>query len=198
MGARARLVGGYLLAGFPLWAQALVVRVSNDHLRVSAPALRFVAGRPLERLHDGAPVAFAFQLSLSLDSHASVLMRDIQRFVMSYDLWEEKFSVLKLGQARRSVSHLSAEAAETWCLDALSLPASGLAAERPFWIKLEGRTEEGGEPGGPDSEGSVTLGRLIEWFSRRARSEQPRWTAVAGPLRLAELRRSSPRAPGAK
>lgn len=198
MGARARLLGGCLLAGFPLWAQSLVVRMTNDHLRVSAPTLRFVAGRPLERLHDGAPVAFAFQLSLSIDSHATTLPRDIQRFVMSYDLWEEKFSILKLGPARRSVSHLPAEGAEAWCLDILALPASGLTPEKPFWIKLEGRTEEGGEPAGPVSEGSMSLNRLIEWFSRRTRSEQPRWIATAGPLRLAELRKSSPRAPGAK
>ena len=198
MGARAQILGGCLLAGFPVWAQSLVVRLSNDHLRVSAPGLRFVAGKPLERLHDGAPVAFAFQLSLSIDAHATILLRDIQRFVMSYGLWEEKFSILKLGHPRSSVSHLSAEGAEAWCLEALALPASGLASEKPFWMKLEGRMEDAREPAGLENEGSVSLSRLIELFSRRTRAEQTRWAAAAGPLRLAGLKKSSVRAPGAQ
>lgn len=198
MAMRARILGGWLLAGFPLWAQSLLVRLTDDHLRVSAPALRFVTGKPLERLHDGAPVVFALQLSLSVDAQAATLLRDIQRFVMSYDLWEEKFSILKLGHPRGAVSHLSAEGAEAWCLDSLALPASGLAPEKPFWIKLEGRVEEAAEPAGLESEGNVSLSRLIELFSRRTRSEQTRWAAAAGPLRLAGLKRSSERAPGTK
>jgi hypothetical protein len=198
MATCARILGGCLLAGLPLWAQSLLVRLTNDHLRVSAPGLRFVAGKPLERLHDGAPVAFAFQLSLSIDAHATILLRDIQRFVMSYDLWEEKFSILKLGHPRSSVSHLSAEGAEAWCLEALALPASGLASEKPFWMKLEGRMEDAREPAGLENEGSVSLSRLIELFSRRTRTEQTRWAAAAGPLRLAGLKKSSVRAPGAQ
>lgn len=189
--ARRCLLGG-LAACLPLCGQSLVARLVNDHLRVSAPQLRFLSGKLLERLHNGAPVALAFQLTLSTDSALSVWGRDVARFVVSYDLWEEKFAVTRLGRPPGSVSHLSAEAAEAWCLEALSLPVGGLAPEKPFWLKLEGRVENPGQEAATEETG-MSLARLVELFSRRSRQQQERWTAQAGPMRLADLRKSSGR-----
>lgn len=191
--ARRCLLAG-LAAGFTLPAQQLVPRLANDHILVSAPQLRFLAGKVLERLHNGAPVVIALQLSLSSDGWTSVGLRDIVRFVISYDLWEEKFSVVRLGRPAGSASHLSAEAAQAWCIDALALPTAGLAENRPFWIKLEGRAEDPKEEAGREAEDAVSLARLVELFSRRTHSRQERWAAQAGPLRLADLRKSSGRA----
>lgn len=190
--ARRCLLGG-LAACLPLCGQSLVARLVNGHLRVSAPKLHFLTGKLLERLHNGAPVALAFQLTLATDSALNVWGRDVARFVVSYDLWEEKFAITRLGRPPGSVSHLSAEAAEAWCLEALSLPVAGLAPDKAFWLKLEGRVENPGEEAGQESETSISLARLVELFSRRSRQQQERWTAQAGPLRLADLRKSSGR-----
>jgi len=189
------LAGLGLFACLPLGAQRLEARLANELLRVSAPQLRFLTGKPLERLRNGAPVAFVFHLTLSTDVHATVFSRDIERFVLSYDLWEEKFSIVKLGHPRRSVSHLSSEATEAWCVDELRLPTPGLAREKPFWVRLEARAEAPREQAALENETAVSLARLIEAFSRRARGEQARWVVEAGPLRLVDLKQDTSRAP---
>ena len=67
------------------------------------------------------------------DNRQLVLRRGFERFVVSYDLWEEKFSATRMRTARTSASHLSAEAAEAWCLDHLSVPAGGLTTDKPVY-----------------------------------------------------------------
>lgn len=173
-------------------AESLDVRLTGDFIRVSAPQFRFVIGKPLERLQNGAPVPFAMQLSVSTDRWASVLQRDIERFVLSYDLWEEKFSAAKMGHPRKSVSNLSARQAEAWCVDGLSLAPGSIAPQQAFWVRLEVRAENPAEQAELERQESVSLTRLIEIFSRRARGEQTRWVAEAGPVRLAELRKAAP------
>jgi hypothetical protein len=176
----------------PLFAdEELDVYLRGDRIKISAPRLRFVAGPPLERLQNGAPVPFAIQLSISTDRWRSTLSRDIERFVLSYDLWEEKFSVIRLGNPRRGVSNLGARAAEAWCVDEMSLAAAGLKDQR-FWVRLEVRNEDRSQSAG-DAEGP-TLAHLIELFSRRGRSDQQsRWQFDAGPLRLSDLRKMAAR-----
>lgn len=171
----------------PLIAEeGLDVYLRGDRIKVAAPRLRFIAGPPLDRLQNGAPVPFAFQLSISTDRWRTTLSRDIERFVLSYDLWEEKFSVVRLGNPRRSVSNLGARAAEAWCVDELSLASAGLGNQR-FWVRLEVRNEDRDQSAG-DAEGP-TLARLIEMFSRRGGDRQSRWSFDAGPFRLSDLRK---------
>lgn len=190
---RAQIPRRCLLAGLvaclPLPGQSLTARLANGHLRVSAPQLRFLTGKVLERLHDGAPVVLALQLSLSTDAAGGVWLRDVARFAISYDLWEEKYSVVRLGHPVTPASRLSAEAAQDWCIDALALPVSGLAEQKPFWVKLEARVEDPKQELGAETESAVSLARLIELFSRQTRTQQERWVAQAGPLRLAELKK---------
>jgi hypothetical protein len=112
------------------------------------------------------------------------------RFVVSYDLWEEKFSVVRAGSSATAATRLSGKAAEAWCFEAMSISAEGLAADRPLWIRLELRMEDGRQPSAILSEGGINLTRLIEVFSRPATPQQPYWTFTAGPLRLADLRRA--------
>jgi hypothetical protein len=175
----------------PLGAATLEVRLSAGRIRVSASGVHFVAGKPLDRLRNGAPVAFALQLSVTVaDRAAGTLARDVERYVLSYDLWEEKFSVVKLGSPGRSTSHLSAEAAEAWCIGDLGVPAEGLDAHAPLRFKLEIRAEATVPEDAPAAGAPVSLSRLIDVFSRRPRQEEPRWSAEAGPLRLSELNRT--------
>ena len=131
----------------------------------------------------------AAQFALSTDRWATVQHRDIERFVFSYDLWEEKFSITKLGSPRRSASRLSARAAESWCIEEMALPQAGLAPEQSFWLRLEARAENPAEDTHVMTEEGVSLTRLVEIFSRRARSGDSRWSIDAGPFRLSELAR---------
>jgi|GEM_PF-329139 len=168
--------------------EALDVRLDGPLLRISAPKFHFVTGKPLQRLHDGAPVPFAIQLCIKLDPAASPLYRDIQRFVMSYDLWEQKFSVTRLGPGRRTTSHATAAGAEGWCIGEMAVEPKGIAATQPFWVRLEVRAEDLVNRASPESD-SMTLARLIDLFSRRSRGEERLWNAEAGPFRLADLKR---------
>ncbi|MFB3825475.1 MAG: hypothetical protein ACE15B_01855 [Bryobacteraceae bacterium] len=167
----------------------------GDNIHISAPQLRFLSGKPLERLKDGAAVTFFSQLSISTDQFATVFRRLPERFVVSYDLWEEKFSVNRLSGAPRSASHLAAGAAEAWCLESMVVSASGLAPERPFWLRFELRASDARDEAAIVGEPGINITRLIEFFSRRPRSEQPQWTLEAGPLELRALRRTEHRGP---
>ena len=169
-------------------SERLSVTWDGDDLHVAAPQLHFLAGKPLDRLRDGAAVVFLTQLTLTTDNFTTSLRRTPERFIFSYDLWEEKFSVTKLGEGQRTVAHLSATAAEAWCLDNVAISATGLPQDRPFWLRFELRAAAKDEAA-VIGESGLNLTRLIEIFSRRPRDEQPHWTADAGPLRLGDLRK---------
>jgi hypothetical protein len=190
----------WLLAGLtlPLSRAGAGLRLDvaweGDDLRVNLPELHFLTGKPLDRLHDGATVVFLTQLTLTTDNFANALRRAPERFVFSYDLWEEKFSVTTLGAAPRTVAHLSAAAAEAWCVENLAISASGLVPDRPFWLRFELRAAEPRDEAAVIGETGINLTRLVEIFSRRPRDQQPHWSAEAGPLRLSDLKRISGRA----
>jgi hypothetical protein len=176
-------------------AQSLLVRLDGDDLRVASPQLRFLSGKSLEKLKDGASLVFLAQLSLSTEVNEPAIRRAVDRFVVSYDVWEEKFSVTSTGMERATVSHLSSSAAEAWCLGHLAVGIDGVAADRPLWVKLELRAEDARDQAAVVGESGINLTRLIEVFSNPARAQQLRWEAVAGPVRLLDLkreRRSSP------
>ena len=176
------------LSGFGA-AERLSVTWDGDDLHVSAPQLHFLSGKPLDRLKNGSAVVFLTQLTLTTDNFTTSLRRIPERFVFSYDLWEEKFSVTKLGEGQRTVAHLSVAAAEAWCLDNVAISATGLPQDRPFWLRFELRAAEPKDEAAVIGESGLNLTRLIEIFSRRPRDQQPQWMADAGPLRLGELKR---------
>jgi hypothetical protein len=171
-----------------LSAQQLAARLDGDYLRIAAPHLAFLTGKTLERLHDGAVVSFVGQLSLSVDGNQTVQTRSVARFAVSYDIWEEKFSVIRLQQNKRTASHLTLEAAQNWVFDNLTLNASALPQDRAFWLRFDFRAED--LKTGLDFIGGsgIDLTRLVEVFSRPAGSAQPHWTLDAGPYSFAELR----------
>lgn len=172
-----------------LAAQSLEVRLDGDDLRIAAPQFHFLTGKSLEKLKDGASVAFLAQLSLSPEVNAPAIKRAVDRFIVSYDVWEEKFSVTQTGMERGKVTHLSSTAAEAWCLDRLAVGIEGIAPDKPFWIRLELRAEDPRDQAGVVGDAGINLTRLIEIFSNPARAQQSRWEAVAGPVRLMDLKR---------
>jgi hypothetical protein len=169
-------------------AQDLVLRHTADALLVTAPRLHFLTGKPLERMRNGASVTYDMQLSILSENRQYVLRRGFERFVVSYDLWEEKFSATRMRTARTSASHLTAEAAESWCLDHLSVPASGLATEKPVYVRLDIRAQEPKDRRSIDDDASISLSRLIEIFSRAGNpASGTQWRAEAGPISLQNL-----------
>lgn len=186
----------WLLAGLSLGVSprarsplaAISARYDGDNIHVTAHNLHFLSGKPLERLKNGLTVVFLSQLSISLDGYRTTFRRLPERFTVSYDLWGEKFSVARMSGIPRSISHLSAEAAEAWCLESMAVSAAGLDPGRQFWLRLEMRAADPKEEEGVVGEPGINITRLIELFSRRPRPEQPHWRLDAGPLRLADLR----------
>ena len=192
---RSWLLAGLAVPVFPARsAQPIEVTFDGDNLHVSAPSLHFLTGKPLERLKGAATVVFLSQLTLFSENHDVAFRRVPERFVVSYDLWEEKFSVTQLGSMPRSTPHvLSAPAAEAWCLEGLAISAMGLAPDRPFWLRFELRTADQMDLAGGAGEPGLNLRSLIELFSRKPGPDDPNWTREAGPLRLEDLRRAAGR-----
>ncbi len=165
----------------------LSVERDGDRLRVSAPQLHFLSGPPLEQLQDGRSATYVLTVSLQVQrgqARGASLSREV---VFSYDLWEERFSVARADDPKTSASHLTAAAAEAWCTELLSLPASAAPADKTFVVKLEcSLREDNGQPGGAAP--AATLTGLIDLLSRKARAAPPRWEAVSPPLRLSQIK----------
>lgn len=172
-------------------ADGLSVTYDGDNLRVSAPALHFLTGKPLTRLKNGSTVVFLSQLTLFSDAFVTPFRRSpVERFVISYDIWsEDKFSVTIPGEAR-TASNLAAAATESWCLENMAINTSGLAPERQFWIQLEMRTAEPHELSNVVSGPGISLGNLISLLSRKPGADDPQWKPQGGPFRLADLSRA--------
>jgi hypothetical protein len=177
-------------------APELKVHLDGDFLRVSALHLNFISGKTLERLKDGVSIAFVGQISVSSEPNSVVSeARSVARFALSYDIWEEKFSVTKIGDRpesrRSSASHLSAQATENWCLDNLTLDRSALPADRPFYVQLDLRAEDPQDQLGIVGEAGISITRLIDLFSRPPKASQLHWNLRNGPYRVADLKKAS-------
>jgi hypothetical protein len=174
-------------------AQEVSVRASGDQLQIAAPALRFISGRAFDTMRNGAAVAYDVQISVLGDNRQTVLRRSFERFVISYDLWEERFSVTRMRSTRAAVSHLTAQQAEAWCLERVSLPIAGLPSDKQLWVRLDihGRT---GREAQPLEEDGLSIGALIELFSRPGKGPGVmQWRAESGPFTIAALRRTASR-----
>jgi hypothetical protein len=177
-------------------AQSLVVRMDGNYVHIFAPSLTFLTGKAVTKLKDGASVAFLGQLSVSTDGNKTVLARTIARFAMSYDIWEEKFSVTRFTlnsraeEAPRKATHAVTSTLQAWCLENLVVDVSQFALNRPIWVRLEIRAEDLRDGAGVIGDPGINISRLIELFSRPARPQQDRWQLDAGPVLLRDLRRS--------
>ncbi len=177
-------------------ASEIAVRWRNEEIHVVAPKLHFISGNSLNRLKDGAAVPFDFQLMAWSGSRSTPLGRAFERFVISYDVWEEKYSVTKLrgsaaARENKTITNLTATAAEAWCIDNIAVPASGISNDQPLYVRLEVRSAEAKASTGLVGESGISLPRLIELFSHPARPEQQRWAVEAGPLKIEDLKRAA-------
>jgi hypothetical protein len=189
---RASLVALFLsvhLSAITVPSPSLTPHRLSGEIHVTAPALHFLTGKSLARLHDGAAVPFDFQLIVSAGSKDNVVARSLERFTISYDVWEEKFSVVRVRDFRRSGMRLSASSAESWCLDNIVIPTGGLPVGQQLWARLEIRSAESKELLAGNS--GINLATLIEIFSRPSRPQQDRWSLDSAPFQLADLKSDS-------
>lgn len=192
-GATRRLVHAWLFVAVVLGsqvasAQSLAVRIEGDRLRVNVQKVRLLNGEPLRKLRDGASVTFVFRLSALSNRLGAALVKAEYRFVISYDIFEEKFQVSRTQPSPRVLSRLSLEAAEAACFEGLELRIPSLAPDRAFWVRWEYEEQE--SP--PAGESVVTLGGLVDIFSRKSVREPVRGMVESGSLRLQGLSRSTP------
>jgi len=170
-------------------AQDLLLRSSGEQVRVAAPRLHFLTGKPLERMRNGNSVTYDMQLIIYADNRQAILRRAFERFVVSYDLWEEKFSATRMRTDRTSAAHLTADAAESWCLDHLSVPTAGLAVDKPVYVRLDVRAQEPRDKRGSEDDDGISLSRLIEIFSKAGTpGSGAQWRAEAGPIQLQNIK----------
>ena len=165
---------------------------SPGEIRVAAPHLHFLVGKSLDRLHDGAQVPFDFQLSVAAGAKNAVIARAVERFTVSYDVWQEKFTVVRLRDFRKSPA-LTSAAAEAWCIDNILVPSGALPADKDLWARLEIRGAEQHEQPSALANSGISVTTLIELFSRPARPQQDRWTLETAPFRLSEAQAAAPR-----
>lgn len=191
----AALVAGALTSALAIEYNPyrLLARLDGDLLRISAPNFSFLNGKSLERLKDGASVAFIAQLTVS-DSPNYVIAtaRSVARFAVSYDIWEERFSVTKISdrpEGTRTVKDLPGPAAEIWCFDNLAVNRADLPADKPFYVQLDLRVEDPRDQASVIGPGGISLKRMVEVFSRPVYDKQAHWLLNSGPLRLEDLRK---------
>jgi hypothetical protein len=186
---------------FAMWAEELVLNARDSRVEFSAPRVHFLTGRPLERMRNSDQVPFLIHTTLWSGTRTHLLKETAARFMVSYDLFEEKFSVSEIEPNLKKAGNLMSDVgAEACCLQQMSIDVTGVGGSEQLWARLEIRAQDP-KDGGPlfgkdnitDSGISLNSGitKLIDIFSRPAQASQHPLTLEAGPLTLDELRRSA-------
>jgi hypothetical protein len=168
-------------------AQTLRPYVDAEGLHLRSPDLRLLSPEARQRLRNGVTVTYAFRVSLAADRRGARRSSVSYHCVFSYDLWEEKYKVVRLEPGYRSASRLSQAMAEQLCLESLVIPLAGLAVDSPFWVFVEYQMEDR-NPSPGDADSRTIPGVLIDIFSKRTGEAKSFFTLEAGPFRLSELR----------
>lgn len=166
-------------------AQILGLTWDDGKIRVTAPMFHFVDGPIVERLKSGNSAAFTVSVTVSTDSRKRILKQASEKFVLSYDLWEEKFAAALPSRKLGPVSHRTPAGAEAWCLDQLSITAAELPSKKPLWFSLEVKAAE--RPQDEDAQVPTSLSSMIDLFGRNRPKEARRWLTEAGPVELDQI-----------
>lgn len=189
---------GWLMAGLaiPLFraraASNLTAKYDGDLLYPVAPNLHFLTGKVLDRLRDSADIqVFVSQLQLFHPDDAAPLRQAHARFVVSYNIWEEKFKVAIPGLG--SQEGLSAAEAEKWCLENTTISASGIPPDKPFRMRFELRSVPPRDLSRVMGDLGISFSSLVEFFSRKSGGAESYPPLETGWLRLLDLPRLSGR-----
>ncbi|HVW04869.1 MAG TPA: hypothetical protein VHB78_07650 [Vicinamibacterales bacterium] len=184
-----------LVAASAVWlsAQAMAISTSGDLLRVTAPGFGVLDAPVVEQLRDGRSVRVGADLAVRERPDGAIVAEAHETFALSFDLWEERYAITRVGTPSLSISHLRARDAEAWCLAhlAVSLSEVGrIGRDTPFWIRLQYRVLNPERV--PTSDEPFSLGGLIEILGRRRAGEAAPKTLDGGPFRLSALPRPTP------
>lgn len=167
-------------------AQTLSVQPVDGQLRIRASNFSFLTGEPLAQLKDGRAVRVELTLTVVPSPGATAIATARRIFGLSYDLWEERFAVSTVESRPRTISHLTVEAAEAWCLEQTVIPLSALdrlPGDGSFHVRLAYRVVDA-ERAEDDDGSAFTLQGLIEALSGRRRTDAAENAIVGGPFRL--------------
>jgi hypothetical protein len=169
-----------------LVAQSVTVRTVANALHVEARGFSFIEGPVLMRLKEGRSVRIDFELTVLTKPDGPVMKQAAQGFTLSFDLWEERFAVSRIGSPPRSISHLRPRDAENWCLENLTVPVAslGFGRDTPFWIRLAYRVLDVAPQANEAPGERYTLRGLIDRLSRRREEADLAKSVDAGPFRL--------------
>lgn len=170
-------------------AQSVSVARTGSAIAVRAPGIGFIKGEPLAWLKDGRSVRIDLELDILPGPGGAPAAQGRQTFVLSYDLWEERFVVTLAGPPPRSIAYLTAAAAEAWCLEQLTVPVSALGRlgrELPFWIRLGSRVIDAGSAPADNGGGDFSIRGLVDALSKRRRTDPLMHSIEAGPFRLSQ------------
>jgi hypothetical protein len=169
----------------PLSAQSVTVRAVGEMLHVTAPGFGFIRGEALSRLKDGQSLRVDLAFSVVAKPGGAAAAETRQTFLLSYDLWEERFAVTRAGTPAQSISHVTSAGAEAWCVERLSIPLSALGRlgrDAPFWVRLEYRVQGLDDRPEPSDGATFTLRGLIDALSRRPSRGSAAQSIEAGPF----------------
>jgi hypothetical protein len=192
MSRRLHIRIAWLVISMLLWpallsAQTIGVKLDGDQLRVYVPQLHFIGSEVLQRLRNGIAVNYVFKIGITPSRVSKPTGESLYRFVVSYDIFEEKFAVSRIEPNPRSITHLSESAAEQWCLDSFAISTAGFPADQSFWVTMDYQTVE---PKPATDSNESLIGQLIDVFSRKAQREESRGSLMGGPFTLSDLRKS--------
>ena len=195
--SRSRFLSTVFASAFVQAARAEQLQASlrQQNLFVIAPKLEILSGSVLDRLKNGSTVPFDFHLALWAGTRGNLRRRAFERFVVSYDLWEERFSVTGLRNPRPSASNLSPAAVPAWCLEHISLHKVDLPDDTQVWVQLDVRAADPKDREGLLDDSGLTLAYLIDLLSKPSRKEPNRWTVEGGPFRISSIRAAAPALP---
>jgi hypothetical protein len=169
-----------------LLAQSVVATRVGDNVTVRGPGLGFIKGETLARLKDGRTVRVEVEMAVLPKPGERAAAETRQTFVVSYDLWEERFAVTQVVTPPKSISYQTTGSAEAWCLEQLAIPVGAigpLAHDLPFWVRLGYRVLDADSPPATDG-GDFSLRGLIDALSKRRKVDAALHAIEAGPFRL--------------
>jgi hypothetical protein len=168
-------------------AQSFDVRAVAGMLQLRGSGVGLIEGRVADHLKDGRSVRVDFELTVLEKPRGGAVAHGQYGFIVSYDLWEQRFAVTRAGTPPRSISHLTARNAEGWCLENMTVPLTSMgrfARDVPFWIRIDYRVEDRAPAANPDDDSAFGLRTLIDVLSRRRQDEMPGRSLEGGPFRV--------------
>ncbi len=169
---------------------SLLAERRGEYLHVAAPQAHFFAGKAREKLQNGSTIAYVMTLAVVPQHTKRSALSVREKFLVSYDLWEERYSIIQSSAGGRSASKLTEAAAEAWFLDRMTIPVRYVPDREPFMLRLDCAIEENEATDNVrENHSPLTLAGLIDVFSRKSKDEPLQWQLSGGPFRLDELKR---------